>query len=138
MNTQQISILNSLVTFAAENVPGGLSEEEQEVAKMVGSWVLEPDKTTRIRYRPIFVGKTKDDEKIVVYMNVDNYRELHIKRPDGQLWALGPGSEVNWMHEPYRGFSTNIVHIQLKSEAWTGEALGDPVLLVEEPPIRFF
>jgi hypothetical protein len=37
MNTpKQISILNALITYAAENIPGGLSAEEQEVAKIVG------------------------------------------------------------------------------------------------------
>ena len=36
MTSQQLSILNALVTYAAENVPGGLSEDEREVAKIVG------------------------------------------------------------------------------------------------------
>jgi hypothetical protein len=40
MTTQQLSILNSLVTFAAEHMPGGLSEDEREVAQIVGNWVL--------------------------------------------------------------------------------------------------
>lgn len=46
MTTQQLAILNALVTYAAENVPGGLSEEEREVAQIVGGWALpvsEPD-----------------------------------------------------------------------------------------------
>src|SRR3954447_613528 len=37
----QLSILNALVTFAAENMPGGLSVDEREVAKLVGRLVLE-------------------------------------------------------------------------------------------------
>jgi hypothetical protein len=41
MNKQQVGILNSLVTFAAENIPGGLSEDEAEVARIVGYWALE-------------------------------------------------------------------------------------------------
>lgn len=40
MNPQQVSILNALVTFAAENIPGGLSEDERDVAKIVGDWTL--------------------------------------------------------------------------------------------------
>lgn len=37
MNTpRQIAILNSLITFAAEHIPGGLSAEEQEVARIIG------------------------------------------------------------------------------------------------------
>lgn len=38
MTTKQLAILNSLVTFAAENVPGGLSPEETEIARIVGGW----------------------------------------------------------------------------------------------------
>lgn len=33
---RDFAILNALVTFAAENVPGGLTEEEQRVAQAVG------------------------------------------------------------------------------------------------------
>lgn len=40
MTQQEIAILNSLVTFAAEHVPGGLSEDEREVAQVVGRWAL--------------------------------------------------------------------------------------------------
>ena len=45
MNQRQLSILNALVTFAAENVPGGLSPEEQEVTSIVAGWVLQGSKT---------------------------------------------------------------------------------------------
>lgn len=38
MTIKQVSILNSLVTFAAENVPGDLSKDEREVAQIVGKW----------------------------------------------------------------------------------------------------
>ena len=41
MTTKQLAILNSLVTFAAENIPGGMSEEEREVAQIVGGWATE-------------------------------------------------------------------------------------------------
>jgi hypothetical protein len=40
MDPKQLVILNSLVTFAAENVPGGLNEDEQEVARLVGQMLL--------------------------------------------------------------------------------------------------
>lgn len=40
MTSRQLAILNSLVTYAAENVPGGLNEEEREVAKIVGAAAL--------------------------------------------------------------------------------------------------
>lgn len=40
MTPKQIAILNSLVTYAAENVSGGLSDDEREVAQLVGRWAL--------------------------------------------------------------------------------------------------
>lgn len=40
MDQAQLNVLNALVTFAAENIPGGLSEDEQEVAKIVGDWAV--------------------------------------------------------------------------------------------------
>lgn len=43
MTTEQLSILNAMVTYAAENVPGGPSEDEQEVAQIVGGWALTDD-----------------------------------------------------------------------------------------------
>lgn len=41
MTTQQLAILNSLVTFAAEHIPGGLPKEEQEVVRIVGQWAIQ-------------------------------------------------------------------------------------------------
>lgn len=41
MTPQQLAILNSLVTFAAEHIPGGLSLDERPVAQIVGQWALE-------------------------------------------------------------------------------------------------
>lgn len=40
LTRQQVSILNALVTFAAENIPGGLGEDEREVARIVGGWAI--------------------------------------------------------------------------------------------------
>lgn len=41
MTKRDLSVLNSLVTFAAENIPGGLKTDEQAVAKMVGIWYID-------------------------------------------------------------------------------------------------
>lgn len=40
MTAEELSILNALVTFAAENIPGGLSDDERAVAKVVGRWAI--------------------------------------------------------------------------------------------------
>lgn len=39
-NAEEMAVLNALVTFAAENVPGGLSEDERAIARKVGSATL--------------------------------------------------------------------------------------------------
>lgn len=41
MTKREIAILNSLVTFAAENIPGGLTVDERDVAHIVGRWALD-------------------------------------------------------------------------------------------------
>lgn len=41
MTNKDLSTLNSLVTFAAENIPGGLNSDEQAVARMVGIWCVD-------------------------------------------------------------------------------------------------
>jgi hypothetical protein len=41
MTSREVTILNSLVTFAAENMPGELDPVESEVAKIVGTWALD-------------------------------------------------------------------------------------------------
>lgn len=48
MTAQEVSTLNALVTFAAENMPGGLSHDEQEVARIVGTWAID-----RVPVRPV-------------------------------------------------------------------------------------
>lgn len=40
MNTKGFAILNSLVTYAVEHIPGGPSWEEAQVAREVGGWAL--------------------------------------------------------------------------------------------------
>lgn len=40
MTADEVVTLNALVTFAAENIPGGLRDDERAVAKKVGGWAL--------------------------------------------------------------------------------------------------
>lgn len=40
MTDRELTILNSLVTYAAENIPGGLTEDERDVTRVVGQWAL--------------------------------------------------------------------------------------------------
>lgn len=41
MTHRDLGTLNSLVTYAAENIPGGLNSDEQAVAKMVAIWLAD-------------------------------------------------------------------------------------------------
>lgn len=41
MTPKQLAILNALVTYTAENVPGGLHDDERAVARVVGRWALQ-------------------------------------------------------------------------------------------------
>lgn len=41
MEHHELVILNSLVTYAAENIPGGLSSQEHEVAFKVALWAMD-------------------------------------------------------------------------------------------------
>lgn len=66
MNTKQLGILNSLVTFAAENVPGGLSPEETDVARLVGGWArgwIAPEEDQVFEYKVVkaATGRTMED-----------------------------------------------------------------------------
>lgn len=207
MTTKQLAILNSLVTYAAENVPGGLSEDEQEVAKIVGqaAWhgddvklphgyeyavincshydtvqaaanaaakegwrvvaaigsqgpgyadslvierhvldpkeEIEPERKVPVHlrpdyrpgpdYQPVFVGRTEDDEKIVIYKNPDANPSrpdgLFLLRPDGELWAMSPDSTVSrWVDVHDK------IHIHITSPEWTGDAVGTQQELREE------
>lgn len=46
LSPQQLRTLNALVTYAAENIPGGLVQPEREVAQIIGNWVLEDKDVT--------------------------------------------------------------------------------------------
>lgn len=41
MTQKDLGTLNSLVTFAMENIPGGPNSDEEAVAKIVGIWVID-------------------------------------------------------------------------------------------------
>lgn len=81
------------------------------------------------QYRPVFAGQTKAGEKIVLYKRIGNETELHIQRPDGELWALSPGAEIETRFD----LIDELFHIQIKSPEWSGKASGTKHDLLEEP-----
>lgn len=53
MTSKELGILNALVTFAAENVPGGLSEDERKVAMIVGRMASNTQGTKAYVYKEV-------------------------------------------------------------------------------------
>lgn len=88
----------------------------------------EEQEFTVVRYTPIFVGTTEDNEKVVLYRRIDKPHELHIRRPDGTLWAVGPGSFVFTQ----TGLDDKM-RLEISSEPWTGKAIGTRRDLIDEP-----
>lgn len=82
-------------------------------------------------YRPIFVGYTADEKKLVVYRKDGNTTDFFIQRPtDGQLWALSPGSSIDWFVD-HRASGETMVAIQ--SPEWTGTVHGSRYDALKEP-----
>lgn len=48
MTQKDLATLNSLVTYAAEHIPGGLNSNERAVAKIVGIWCIDGIPVTQI------------------------------------------------------------------------------------------
>lgn len=136
MTSQQLAILNSLVTYAAENVPGGLSAEEQEVARIVGAAALlsgfeapseeQPTQVMRPQshLKVMFAGRTRDQNKLFLYQNLRN-GEFYIRYDGGGLWALDPDANIEIWEEPdYK------LHLRIRSRQWSGHAIGSRLDLI--------
>lgn len=85
---------------------------------------------SRMLYRPVFVGYTVGAQKIVVYMDTND--NLHIRRPDGELWALSPGSH----YMTYRDPTTDIFRMTIDAPEWSGVAVGTKRDLIAEDGIH--
>lgn len=83
MTPYQIAILNSLVTFAAEHVPGGLGEDEREVAQIIGGWALRGQRA--YTYTVINCSNYKNVEEAASKMAERGWRVV------GAIGAKGPG-----------------------------------------------
>jgi hypothetical protein len=79
LTTQQLSILNSLVTYAAENIPGGLDEDEQAVAQIVGNWSLG------------LLGKKEYD-----YLVINPTRDLDVRDFSSTEESINSWAERGW------------------------------------------
>lgn len=79
---------------------------------------------------PIFVGATPEGEKIILYRRTGIIEELHIQLPEGELWALSPGSKlVSWVDE-----ENSLIHVAIESPEWSGTATGTREELIDAEP----
>lgn len=95
--------------------------------------------------RPVFAGRTAENELIVLYereepdLNEKAFTplgkmrpavpgEYHLLCPDGRVWALDHNTTkiIKWMDE-----DLNYERIQIESEPWSGEARGSRLDLME-------
>lgn len=79
------------------------------------------------KYIPVFAGKTPEDKTIILYKHVDHEDDMHIQRPDGQLWALSPGAKMKMEFD----IGSDKLRISIESPEWTGTAIGTRKDLLE-------
>jgi hypothetical protein len=84
MTAEQLGILNSLVTFAAEHIPGGLSKEEREVAQLVGSQALFAEPQTHT-YKTVNASHYKSVTAAANFYATMGWRVV------GVIGSCGPG-----------------------------------------------
>lgn len=95
MTPKQLAILNALVTFAAENIQDGLSDDEREVAQIVGDWVI--SRTSRTpSYNYVDASRTHNYKVINAssYKNAEEAANFWAEmgwRVVGAIGARGPG-----------------------------------------------
>lgn len=85
-----------------------------------------------IKFAPVFVGKTEDGTKIVVYNVIGREQDLHIKVGDEEIRALSLGSAV----ESSFSATDSTLFIAIRSPEWTGTAKGTRRDLLDEEAIR--
>lgn len=98
------------------------------------------------RYKPVFAGETEDNEKIVIYEEIQDFvgdqdlrvrprgGELSIPRyhiivGNGDLKALSPGGEIT----VYEDVTNRVLRLTLVSEEWSGKATGTKWDLMQLP-----
>lgn len=84
--------------------------------------------TDEPKFIPFFAGTTEDGESIILYRRG---AEIHIQRPDGELWALNP-EEAEFMS--WESPDTERKYIRIESAVWSGEASGTRKDLIEAEP----
>jgi hypothetical protein len=99
-------------------------------------------------WQVVFAGRTTEGEEITVYMREEVDEgfipkhvvslpappEIHIRRPDGEKWALSPGSTVTTWGDFDEKNNIETINIKIDSPEWSGEASGTVTDLINAPP----
>lgn len=80
--------------------------------------------TSNFNLRPVFAGKTEDDERIVLYRSG---QEFHLKKGDAEIVKLNPGAKLSWWSDTDK----LLFHIEVESVQWTGRATGSKQEFIE-------
>lgn len=96
MTKEQLGIINSLLTFAAENIPGGLKPDEAHAVQVFGRWAAGGE------FYAMDLGSSsirlQNDGQVLASFKIDenNQRRLeaHILGQKGVSLKLGPGETV--------------------------------------------
>lgn len=94
---EQLGILNSMLTFAAENIPGGLSADEQQAFQVFNRWAGgQPFYAVDVGSTQ--VGVENDGE---IYVDTHGERLLHakIKAHNEARVLVGPGDVIELVKE---------------------------------------
>lgn len=82
-------------------------------------------------YSPVFVGTCEQYDKIVLYTSIDKPGCLYLKADNGEIWPLEEPAEIELSLDPV----LEIQHLKVKSDVWSGEAVGNKLSLIGEESI---
>lgn len=96
MTSEQLGILGSLLTFAAENIPGGLKPDEAQAVQNFHRW------SNGGEFYSLDIGsssiKLQNDGKVLASFKVDEHNqrrlEAHILGPQSVSIKVAPGDHV--------------------------------------------
>jgi len=92
MNREQLGVLGSMLTFAAENIPGGLNLDEQRAVEIFWRWASN-DPFYAIEVSKVEVAIENDGD---IYITENDRRVMHarIKSWTELLLQMGPGDVI--------------------------------------------
>lgn len=109
---RDFAILNALVTFAAENIPGGLTEEERRVVQAVGRIAAKeaPDEQVRpLSYNATKAIPAEELERGQEFMFL-NHEYVVVMKDENHIRAQRKDEPDKWraFYNPWVGLTTDM------------------------------